>query len=1049
MSQPTLPTPPTFPCRVRRLGRTQRAIAETLIEHVHGVTGLSGDSGVSDVPATLTLGATPTAKPSVALPAANVSDTSEAFTPEETSPSARPPSWVRVRDALLNPTVATANEETESRDSSEPTNPTDSSDAPSLPEASSGFTPVTRPGMSEASLKAYFRGLNQLTDPPAELVKEVEVTRSRYEAVAARHAALEASAEATRPTKGATRRKRTTLGHSDPHYEAALNAIVAEQEAQLVRFSKVAQAVSERLKTGKAQAQQLSCAAPLVFQALCRQEGIPVHFSGHPGTNGKAIWLGAIDLTHPLAPIYVYGHGCHERNHILYTDFTVFERLEAQSLLFRLTNLFEDLRVDERGLADYAGYRLWREALFEALEAAESAAWLREDLRPEETVEVWLLCVGEAKRLGFTRFLERVEVLKARVLAHLGSTRTEALERLVVSRRMASTQEALEAAHEAWGLLMGKTGELKAKAEVLVTTLGAWLTHYEANGMNAAKPLSPAASPSHDAARATGHPAGASSANREARLPAMSRALMEAVRHTISETYEAYLEAGRSHAEAVQLRTLREGHANVPPEALRRPAGPGNGYPLMPVAPGTDAEQLAFWVALQRGLLRDPRASALESWVRQMHANLSSWLGAMALAKDTPEATGTTPTTEAGARGNPEALSREVDGMLERLTHTGVLNDDLTLTMDDGELVRLAAAMNGVTPEAPSGKLGAASTSTDALSPYTNPAGDVFPVRVDPVAGGLLTRFKALVGNLKQLEDLGSDVYEPDWMERSEARLKAMLETNRIRHPSNPDAVPLNREGDPILTVDDAKTRRNRPWVKAFREAWRASFPLTRYFSECVEARIRVARRPAPSGQVVNNVALATYRLDERVFYEEMPIRAKNTAVLLLVDRSGSMNVDDVTLAKVLSARLLEALRNRAATRVGLALFPGPDRYPVGVVGPRALSATPLPFSQTLSILAPLEGDGDTPIIPALYWAAGKLGQITDEDVRKVVFVLTDGRFQANAERAVLTLKALGITVLMCGVGESSTPVGEYTTRVSSLREAPQAIGKLIARVFQ
>lgn len=323
MSQPTLPTPPTFPCRVRRLGRTQRAIAETLIKRVNGVTRLSS---VSDVPATLTLGATPASQASVALPAANVSDTSEAVTPRENLPHARTPSWVRVRDALLTPRVATTDEERESRDSSEPTNPTDSSDAPSLPEASPGFTPVTRPGMSEASLKAYFRGLTQLTDPPAELVKEVEITRARYEAVATRHAALEASAEAARQAKGTTRRKRTTLGHPDPHYEAALNAIVAEQEAQLVRFSKVAQAVSERLKTGKAQAQQLSCAAPLVFQALCRQEGIPVHFSGHPGTNGKAIWLGAIDLTHPLAPIYVYGHGCHERNHILYTDFTVFER---------------------------------------------------------------------------------------------------------------------------------------------------------------------------------------------------------------------------------------------------------------------------------------------------------------------------------------------------------------------------------------------------------------------------------------------------------------------------------------------------------------------------------------------------------------------------------------------------------------------------------------------------------------------------------------------------------------------------------------------------
>ncbi len=38
-------------------------------------------------------------------------------------------------------------------------------------------------------------------------------------------------------------------------------------------------------------------------------------------TNGRVIWLGPIDLGLKLASIYVYGHGCHERHHVMYTNF--------------------------------------------------------------------------------------------------------------------------------------------------------------------------------------------------------------------------------------------------------------------------------------------------------------------------------------------------------------------------------------------------------------------------------------------------------------------------------------------------------------------------------------------------------------------------------------------------------------------------------------------------------------------------------------------------------------------------------------------------------
>lgn len=115
-------------------------------------------------------------------------------------------------------------------------------------------------------------------------------------------------------------------------------------------------------------------AAPLLFQVMCRREGIKVLFTEAPRTDGRTIWLGPIDLTSALAPVYVYGHGCHERNHVVYTDFRVV-KLATTGAVRRIFNIFEDIRIDKLGSADYEGYLLWRAALFDAYEKTKLVAW--------------------------------------------------------------------------------------------------------------------------------------------------------------------------------------------------------------------------------------------------------------------------------------------------------------------------------------------------------------------------------------------------------------------------------------------------------------------------------------------------------------------------------------------------------------------------------------------------------------------------------------------------------------------------------------------------
>ena len=184
----------------------------------------------------------------------------------------------------------------------------------------------------------------------------------------------------------------------------ALNERQRRLQAESVKREKAARAteVVEKMfdkNVCRATGRTLEGAAPLVFQAMCRREGIRVYFTHSPMTDGHGIWLGSLDLTSPLASVFVYGHGCHERHHVVYTDFKAFHGIDNRAI-HALANIFEDVRIDRLGSKDYAGYLLWRRALLMAIKASGEAGWAEPDkLSFAGLLNFWLLLTLEVDQL--------------------------------------------------------------------------------------------------------------------------------------------------------------------------------------------------------------------------------------------------------------------------------------------------------------------------------------------------------------------------------------------------------------------------------------------------------------------------------------------------------------------------------------------------------------------------------------------------------------------------------------------------------------------------
>ena len=213
-----------------------------------------------------------------------------------------------------------------------------------------------------------------------------------------------------------------------------------------------AEAARGVFKTETAKGFVLRQAAPLVLSAACRKEGLSVRFTARPATDGKTVWLGPIDFGNPLAPVFVYGHGLHERGHVVHSDFSLLRGAavkNAPACVFEWANLFEDVRVDALTSAAYAGYGILREALYLALQRAGMSRFVADvPGRPAyDVVKLYYLARLWERELGLTvveRDLQWLEREMGRIFTEDEKLR---LDRLVFSAwPLSSTGDAVSLA---------------------------------------------------------------------------------------------------------------------------------------------------------------------------------------------------------------------------------------------------------------------------------------------------------------------------------------------------------------------------------------------------------------------------------------------------------------------------------------------------------------------------------------------------------------------------------------------------------------------------
>jgi Mg-chelatase subunit ChlD len=176
---------------------------------------------------------------------------------------------------------------------------------------------------------------------------------------------------------------------------------------------------------------------------------------------------------------------------------------------------------------------------------------------------------------------------------------------------------------------------------------------------------------------------------------------------------------------------------------------------------------------------------------------------------------------------------------------------------------------------------------------------------------------------------------------------------------------------------------------------------------------------------------------DPRVFRRKEEKRAINTAVIVLLDRSGSMSGARMELARKTVLALADVLGTIPGISVSTGAFPGKE----GAV----VSMTPFgrTASQTKNNYA-MTANGGTPLAQALGWA--RVQMAVRQEQRKILLVATDGQPSNPAlVRALLEkLETEGVELMGLGILDQGT-----TRHFFARHRTVQSLGELPAAVFE
>lgn len=246
--------------------------------------------------------------------------------------------------------------------------------------------------------------------------------------------------------------------------------------------------------------------------------------------------------------------------------------------------------------------------------------------------------------------------------------------------------------------------------------------------------------------------------------------------------------------------------------------------------------------------------------------------------------------------------------------------------------------------------------------------------------------------------------------------------------------------------ITEGETAGNRGGVLLPPEASLRTFPIDiheiRRHTALLRARLsgliqasRLRRRHARrTGSKIDNRVVHRLALhDTRLFLHQEEKTEVNTAIMILVDRSGSMQHQKIEVASKTAYVVAEALDSIPGCFAAVAAFPVGNSdgvAPLVRFGER-------PCSSKFGMSA----GGGTPLAQALYWAGVEL--LKREEPRKILLTVTDGEpdDRRTSKRAIKWLLEQGIEPMGLGICEESVRTLFPTNGVVySVEELPPAL---------
>jgi len=254
--------------------------------------------------------------------------------------------------------------------------------------------------------------------------------------------------------------------------------------------------------------------------------------------------------------------------------------------------------------------------------------------------------------------------------------------------------------------------------------------------------------------------------------------------------------------------------------------------------------------------------------------------------------------------------------------------------------------------------------------------------------------------------------------------------------------------GTPSPSASPASTEGFSADVKA------ATNALRQRLAGLLQTRTPCRRMSTMVGRKIDPRRLGRFETgDPRLFVRETAGVQIDTAVQVLLDRSGSMGSSPSRRAKSASPRPIEvaraacyatalALQQAPGIAVAVAAFPGAADDDLTVLAP---------FTQRVdrqaSRFAGLQAGGGTPLAEAMLWGAGEL--LVQRQRRRILLVVTDGAYDRERGRAMVQrVEQAGIEALGIGIGCDVSALFVLSRRISVVAELPAAMLDLLRHVI-